>query len=221
MNQLVSISDIGSIRILNVPLGAKVEYARQALQVYNLQENDNCLYIEELSIGKLPKINIHLSKSKDNRIDRIYIGNSQLSQKESDLLYAFFKKTLSPLNIFSEKEDEIILTNLLHRVTIGKQKGINNNENRYPFFLHIIGRLMVCDERQLRDAMTQLYMGKKEVKQQKEKSVRTLRVLLIVIALAFAYLFALNGRYEPVGQHGTIIFDKWTQKAILPDDYLE
>lgn len=55
------------------------------------------------------------------------------------------------------------------------------------------------------------------------KSNRWLKLIALVAVLVLAYLFALNGRYEPVGSNNsnTIIFDKWTRKALLPDDYIE
>lgn len=55
----------------------------------------------------------------------------------------------------------------------------------------------------------------------KDEQYRWVKVIVIVVLFILGYLFVLNGRYEPVGQNGIIIFDKWTQKAILPDDYME
>ena len=49
------------------------------------------------------------------------------------------------------------------------------------------------------------------------------KIIIAIVISVLGYLFALNGRYEPVGSNNsnTIIFDKWTRKALLPDDYIE
>ena len=41
---------------------------------------------------------------------------------------------------------------------------------------------------------------------------RLAKVVIAVLALVIAYLFALNGRYSHTG--GLLYFDKWTEKAI-------
>ena len=56
-----------------------------------------------------------------------------------------------------------------------------------------------------------------------DEQYRWVKVIAIIVLFILGYLFALNGRYEPVGSNNsnTIIFDKWTRKALLPDDYIE
>lgn len=39
---------------------------------------------------------------------------------------------------------------------------------------------------------------------------QTIKVLLLLLALIIAFLFALNGRYSHVG--GLLYFDKWTKE---------
>lgn len=220
MKELVSISEVGSIRILDVPLGVEVAYVKQVLRTFDLQENNNCLYLKDISIDNLPNINIHFNKDNDGRIDRIYIGQSQLNQKECDRLFRYFENKLSALNLFSKKEDEVVLSNTLHRVTIGKQRGIGDNENKYPFFLNIIGRLMGNNEPQLKYAMRQLYLerGAKPINKTKKhiSMLQMIKVLFLILALIVAFLFALNGRYIKADEQ--IYFDKWKKTLILLDD---
>lgn len=219
--EFVSISNIGSIRILDVPLGVGCDYVKKVLRTFDLQENNNCLYLENVSIDNLPPINIHFNIDKDGRIDRIYIGQSQLNQKECDLLFRYFENKLSTLNLFSKKEDEVVMSNSLHRVTIGKQRGIGDNENKYPFFLNILGRLMGSNEPQLKYAMRELYLerGLKPTNKSKKhiSMLQVVKLLFLVLALIVAYLFALNGRYAPAGERGMFI-DKWTKTLITPND---
>lgn len=39
------------------------------------------------------------------------------------------------------------------------------------------------------------------------------KIALLLIILVLGYMFALNGRYHVVDEHGLVI-DKWTQKVI-------
>lgn len=222
MIEFVSISNIGSIRILDVPLGVGCDYVRKVLKTFDLQENNNCLYLENVIIDNLPPINIHFNKDNDGCIDRIYIGQSQLNQKECDALFKYFKTHLvEELNVFSDKDEELELSNYLHRVCIGKQKGIGNDENKYPFFLHIAGRLMGKNEPELKYAMKQLYLERgirPTNKPHTRISVsRTIKVLFLILTLIVAFLFALNGRYTPAGEKGAFM-DKWTKTLIVPYD---
>lgn len=217
MKSFVSISDIGSIRILNIPLGVDRDYVRKTLRQFDLQENNNCLYLDNVSIDNLPPLNIHFNVDKEGNINRIYIGQSQLNQKECDIVFNYFKKQLcDKFNVFSEKEEEIVLSNSLHRVSIGKQKGLSENENKYPFFLHILGRLMGKNEPELKYAMKQLYLERGIVHKNKpHRSIQitqTIKVLLFVFALIVAFLFALNGRYMSVKTG--FYFDKWTKTLL-------
>lgn len=222
MIEFVSISNVGSIRILNVPLGVGCDYVKKVLRTFDLQENNNCLYLENVIIDNLPPINIHFNKDNDNCINRIYIGQSKLNQKECDTLFKYFKMHLmEELNVFSDKEEELILTNSLHRVNIGRQRGIGNNENKYPFFLHIQGRLMGKNEPELKYAMKQLYLERGIRPTNKPHTriqiTQTIKVLFFVFALIVAFLFALNGRYMRVGERG-FVMDKWTKTLMAPND---
>ena len=116
MIEFVSISNIGSIRILDVPLGVGCDYVKKVLRTFDLQENNNCLYLENVIIDNLPPINIHFNKDNDGCIDRIYIGQSQLNQKECDTLFKYFKTHLvEELNVFSDKDEELELRKAIDR----------------------------------------------------------------------------------------------------------
>ena len=222
MINFISISNIGSIHILNIPLGVGVDYVKNVLRTFDIQENDNCLYVKNASIDSLPPLNIHFNKDKDGCIDRRYIGQSNLNQKECEVLFKYFKKHLyGELNVFSEKEDEIVLTNSLHRVNMGKQKGVGTDDNKYPFFLHISGKLMGKNEPELKYSMKQLYLerGIQAINKPNRRVniSQAIKVLFLVLALIVAFLFALNGRYAPAGERGMFI-DKWTKTLITPND---
>lgn len=226
MKAFVSISKVGSVRILDIPLCASVDYVKNALHAYNLQENDTCLYLKNFSIDDLPNLDIHFNKNRENTIDRIYIGNSQLTKGECLKVYTFFQKELAALNVFSKKEDEIILLNALHRITIGKQVGLNSDANKFPFYMHIQGRLLGNNEEQLKYGMRQLYLDEERTEEvkcnmvsnvhsRKNNIYNIMRLLLCIIALVIAYLFALNGRYIKDGDY--CYFDKWTKTMLWID----
>lgn len=43
---------------------------------------------------------------------------------------------------------------------------------------------------------------------------QTIKVLFLILMLIVAFLFALNGRYAPVGERG-LFMDKWTKRLIV------
>lgn len=219
MRQLISISQNGAIRILDIPLGASVIYTRNTLYRYGIRENNNCISIDGVSFDGLPKLNIHFSTNEDNRIYKIYIGNSQLTKNECEKVYHYFYKHLKELAIVSksqtEQVEDSVLTNSLHKVTIGVQHGLGNEKEKHPFFLHIEG-LIGLNDAQLKNAVCKLYTDEHFTIQKKHHTGRnifskTIKVLLCIFALIIAYLYALNGRY--IGDTAnTIIFDTWTQE---------
>lgn len=224
MNTLVSISNNGSIRILNIPLGVGSNYVMSVLRSYDIQENNNVLCINDFSTDNLPPLDIRFTKDNQDCIKRIYIGKSQLNQKECDKTFVYFKEVISSkLNIFSEEKNEVILSNTLHRVTIGKQQGLGDNEDKYPFFLYIDGKLLGKNEPELRYSMKQLYLEKPM--QEKSKSsllfsiAKTVKILIVALVLIIAYLFALNGRYTKIDDD--FYFDKWTQTLLIIEKYKE
>lgn len=221
MIEFVSISNIGSIRILDVPLGVRCDYVKKVLRTFDLQENNNCLYLENVIIDNLPPINIRFDKDNDDCIDRIYISQSRLNQKERDALFKYFKTHLvGELNIFSDIDEELVLSNHLHRVIIGRPRGIGNDENRYPFFILIKGTLMGKNEPELKYAMKQLYL-ERGIRPTNKPHARitisqVMKILFFILALIVAFLFALNGRYAPAGE--LWFMDKWTKILIVPND---
>lgn len=229
MKPLVSISDFGSIRILDIPLDSDYEYAKSTLQVYGLQEVNNNLCLENISIDNLPPLSIRfIRRSKESLINQIYIGNYRLNQKECDTVFNYFKERLGGrLNIVSEKEEgscyTIVLSNLLHRVNMFKQKGLTNDENSFPFQIRIFGRLIETeflsikiDEQQKNDAIRKLYLSTERVMEKQNNRFTctqiflAIKVLILIFALIVAFLFALNGRYSHVGE--LLYFDKWTKE---------
>lgn len=223
MINFVSVSDTGSIRILNIPLCADIEFVKRTLKPFEIQENENCLYLENVSFDNLPKLNIHFSKDKESRINKIYIGQSNLNQKECDLVFDYFKGRFNGLNMFSEKKaeftTEVVLSNELHKVDMGKQKGLSGDENKYPFYMHIIGRLVASEnEKELKHSIRQLYFNKGHMNFKSNKLFshiqiwQTIKVLLCAFALLIAYLFTLNGRYKQFDD-GYLIIDNWTGKV--------
>lgn len=231
MKKFVSISDLGAIRILGVPLETSANEAKSLLKDFCIHENDNCLYTDEISINNLPKLRVIFSKDEENSVNQFRVGNAYLSQKECDNVYSYFKRELSDLNIVSEKEDGncfvLTLSNYLHKVVIVRQIRLSNDENKYTFSMRIIGRLieggflfdLKIDRQEQNKAIKELYASnKKKCIPQNRSNMshivdRIIKILFLIFVLIVAYLFVLNGRYSHV--HGLLYFDKWANKTII------
>jgi hypothetical protein len=51
----------------------------------------------------------------------------------------------------------------------------------------------------------------------KKTILTSLKIIAGIYLAIILYLFALNGRYENVGDNGIIIFDKWENEMIIPN----
>lgn len=237
MKKFVSVSDWGAIRVLGVPLGTSANEVKSILKDFCIHENDNCLYTDKISINNLPELGMIFSKDEEDCVNQIRIGNAYLSQKECDNVYSYFKRELSDLDVVSEKEEGdcfvLTLSNCLHKVVIVKQRGLSNDENKYPFSMSIIGRLieggfllnLKIDRQERNKAIKELYASNKKIGTTPNTSKRfvyvdrIIKILLLVFALILTYLLALNGRYIYTGNNE--FFDKWTKIMLFVDKYEE
>lgn len=236
MKKFVSISNFGAIRILDVPFGASANGVKHILKDYSVEENNNCLYIEKLSIDNLPELSVIFSKDEESSVNYIRIGCSSLNQKECDLVYGYFRREFSDLNIVSKREEGycyfLTLSNNLHKVELMKQGGPSNDENKFMFSVVITGRLIEggtiynikTDKQEKNKAIKELYaLNKKCMNQNKPfldtKIFETIKVLFLIFALIAAYLFALNGRYDRIDDE--CYFDKWTKTILEIQRYKE
>lgn len=49
---------------------------------------------------------------------------------------------------------------------------------------------------------------------------QVIKLLLFVLAMIVAYLFALNGRYCSTGADTVVMFDKWKKEWIAPTEVI-
>lgn len=216
MKKLISISEFGSISVLGVPLGSTTSYIKEVFSKYEINENNNCLYLNMPATGNTPMLSVVFGKKDTDIVDKISIRNTHLTQDECDRVYNFFKNEFSSLKLISEdKTDDtvtLVLSNTLHRVKLFKQKGLEDNENLCPFIMDIQGTLFNSNDSEREKAIREIYHIQ-EVSMRKNKQFsniqidKTMKALFVVIALIIMYLFALNGRYSKIEYN--VYFDKW------------
>ena len=219
MKKIISISEYGSIRVLGVPIGSTTKFVKESFSDYDVKENNNCIYFDIPATEETPELSIVLSKRDDNWIDKISIRNTHLNQSDCNNTFNYFKKELNTLTVISKDENinclTLVLSNILHKVSLLKQKGLGDNKNWCPFIMNIQGRMFNKDDAERDKAIRELYFSK-EMKLDKSISIFQIKfwikAFLVAIVLIIAYLFALNGRYSHV--RGVVFFDKWEQKCI-------
>ena len=95
MKSILSISDIGTIRVCDIPLMAHISYAKQIFRGYDIQESNNGIYVRDVSYENLPKLDIFYRKNSEDRITEIRLSHYPLGQKECNVAYAFFKNNMN------------------------------------------------------------------------------------------------------------------------------
>lgn len=231
MKPYISISTMGAIRVLGIPLGEKISMVKDILpECVLIDDNANCIRIRTNSFDNLPTLDITFRKDVEDRIDEIRIGNPRLNQKECDKVYDYFKSKLYELNIVSEKTDgkctTLELSNLLHKVYMFKQAGLGDDENKFPFFLTINGRLLMRNsihfknnEQQQKTAIRELYYhtsNRKQITTTLQMNINAfyiIKIVIVIAAIIICYLFALNGRYSE--NYNGFCMDKWTKKGLF------
>lgn len=190
---LINISPLGSIYVLGIPLNGSVEYARKELAELNVQENQNCIYIENIIINSdLPIIGtIIFSKSKElacrGRIDRIHINASKLNINECEHLWKYFKSKLKEMNLTYTQEDEGNTCSLkyetkLCQIKLFKQFGVNTNPNICPFGIIITSKYLHQDEYN-RNLINSLFHDKIEYTSSMKERPKVKRVIMGFILL--------------------------------------
>ena len=228
---LITISPLGSVYILGIPLTGGVKFALNELSVYNVQENENCIYLANASVNPLlPKFNIIFSKSKEpalqGRIDRIYIHAHNLNINECNRCWEYFKLLFRKMNlVYSQKNAECVCDlyyeTRLCQIKVFKQFGLGDNPNICPFGISINSKYLHNEESNA-DLITALFHDKIEYTPMDDKPKKTtpnkLKYLFVflfsTIICILLYLTALNGRYTKVENY--YVFDKWTSKFIEP-----
>lgn len=113
LKPLITISPLGSVYVLGIPLTCSVEFALKELSVLNVQENQNCVYVDKVSTNsELPKFNIIFSKSRESawqgRINRIAIHASDLNINECEKTWEYFKSLFKRMNLTYSQELSLI-----------------------------------------------------------------------------------------------------------------
>lgn len=227
---LINISPLGSIYVLGIPLTGSVEYARKELAELNVQENQNCIYIENINISSdLPNFNtIIFSKSKEpvwqGRIDRIALHAFNLSRNECERVWDYFKSKYREMNLTYSQVDNgntcsLKYETFLCQIELLKQFGVNTNPNICPVVISISSKYLHKDEYN-GDLINSLFHNKIEYKSvskmpNKIKSNKLAYLIVFIFSIItcfFLYLTALNGRYMKIDDY--YLFDKWASKLI-------
>ena len=228
MKQLISISDIGAIRVYDIPLMADIGYAKHILRNYAQEETKAGLYVKKIPSSNLPNMDLFFSINSENKINSIRITNCCLSQKECSIAYNFFRKEFSSFNVVSKNKSEntqsLLLSNLLHRVSLFKQNGLGNDKTKFPFVLDIDGKLIESNpigkesiEKQKNESIKSLYFDESNYNSRKNECTRTkinpykvIKIIIAILALALFFLYIQNGRYVV---SKLLVIDKWTGEA--------
>ena len=230
MNKVISISDIGSIYILDICLCSFIEGAKSKLSNYELEEHPGCLQASNVLLSEnLPRLDIVVYKDSENLVNKIRIQSFKLNRKECDLTYKHFKKKFVQLNVVSRKKTEdtttLELSNLLHNVRLFKQYGLGEDHKEIcPFIMELSGKLIskkhaldnTEDNKQVKNAIKDLYFSCQNriaFNNRKTGMLSFVKFPILIILLLLAYLFALNGRYSHAEQD--LYLDKWTKQALI------
>ncbi len=229
MRPLINISPLGSLYVLGIPLAACVEYARRELAEHNVQENQNCIYLENLVVNSdLPQIDkIIFSKSKEPEwqgfIDSISI-HIMPAINQCEHTWNYFKRLFKGMNLsYVEKNEGSVCTltykTRLCQISMLKQYGVNTNPNICPFCIRLSSQFLI-QGRYDTTLIKGLFHDKidyltENMPTNSIKSINLKYILIFLFSIVLCmliFLFALNGRYMKT--EDCIVFDKWTSKYI-------
>ncbi len=234
MKNLISISTIGNIKVLDIPFLCSMDYIKDKFKGYNLEEHPKTIVVKDFRFENLPMFDISFHFNKENKVKSFCISNYHFSRKNCDCLYDFFKSILNNLNVVSEKKGEsyteLVLSNHLHKVLLLKQIGLGDNCNEFPLVMTIYARLVDAEstlfsysEESRDEAIKDLYFYKDyDVKpiinnDKSYKLILGIKIVFILLLLYIAYLFVLNGRYAKIDDN--YFFDKWDKKGFVIENF--
>lgn len=223
IDSFISSNIFGSIRVLDIPLGCNVDAAKSKLNRFDVHENENCIYVDEVTIDDQPeKFQVTYGKAKNSNYIKYIRISTHTTKQKSKQIWAKFRTIFETMGLCLSIKDQTIYvltaigSTAVCNIEIGRQFGLGEQyPNTCPFWVRIKSDLFSDNtENNLSPTMKNLFFSRdKSLPKHNNSLWRYLILILAVILISFiAYFQAINNRYIRINEY--TVFDKWSAKYI-------